>query len=154
LKRIFQTGELRKAGIRIKWQAQPFRVLSLLLERPGEIVTHAEIVQQVWGDDTFVDFDQSVGAVIRKLRLALGDSATAPRYIETLRQQGYRFLLPCEIDDGSNGLTRVSAVQEPRARSAFRTSHIFVGLNAAVGLALTFVLWSVRPSESIVKLRG
>jgi tetratricopeptide (TPR) repeat protein len=143
-----QTGELRRAGLRINLQAQPFRVLSLLLERPGEIVTRAEIVQVLWGNGIFVDFDQSVGAVIRKLRAALGDSATAPRYIETLRHRGYRFLLPCETDDAPSGLARVSAAPIPGVNSPVRGSHISIGLSAAMALALILLLWSVRPSES------
>jgi DNA-binding winged helix-turn-helix (wHTH) protein/tetratricopeptide (TPR) repeat protein len=89
-----QNGELRRAGVRVKLQAQPFRVLTLLLERSGEIITRDEIVRNLWGDDTYVDFDQGVGAVVRRLRLALGDSGSTPRYIETLRGRGYRFLVP------------------------------------------------------------
>ena len=88
------TGELRKAGIRIRLQAQPFRVLSCLLERPGEIVTREEIQQKVWGGDTIVDFDHSLGTAINKIREALGDSAENPRFIETLARRGYRFIAP------------------------------------------------------------
>ncbi len=88
------TGELRKSGIRIRIQAQPFRVLSFLLERPGEVVTRDEIQQRLWGSDTIVDFDHSLGTAINKLREALGDSAENPRFIETLARRGYRFLAP------------------------------------------------------------
>lgn len=94
-----QAGELRKAGSRIKLQAQPFRVLALLLQRSGEVVTRDEIARELWGGETFVDFDQSIGAVMRKLRRALGDTAASPRYIETLREKGYRFLVP-PVDAG------------------------------------------------------
>ena len=144
-----QTGELRRAGVRVKLQAQPFRVLCLLLERPGEVVTRAEIVEALWGNGTFVDFDQSVGAVIRKLRRALGDSATAPRYIETLRHMGYRFLLPTETDDAPLGPQRVRATPNRGMDPRFRGSHLSIGLTAAMGLALLFVLWRGHRSESI-----
>src|SRR6202021_1329179 len=88
------TGELRKSGVRIRLQAQPFRVLSFLLERPGEVVTREEIQQRVWGSDTIVDFDHSLGTAINKIREALGDSAENPRFIETLARRGYRFIAP------------------------------------------------------------
>lgn len=88
------SGELRKSGIRIRLQAQPFRVLICLLERPGEVVTREEIQQRLWGTGTIVDFDHSLGTAINKLREALGDSAENPRFIETLARRGYRFLAP------------------------------------------------------------
>jgi Tol biopolymer transport system component/DNA-binding winged helix-turn-helix (wHTH) protein len=91
------TGELRRSGVRIRLQAQPFRVLSFLLERPGEIVTREEIQQRVWGADTIVDFDHSLGTAINKIREALGDSAENPRFIETLARRGYRFIAPIKI---------------------------------------------------------
>ncbi|HTV16802.1 MAG TPA: winged helix-turn-helix domain-containing protein [Acidobacteriaceae bacterium] len=89
-----ESGELRKSGIRIRLQAQPFRVLVCLLERPGEVVTREEIQQRLWGNDTIVDFDHSLGTAINKLRESLGDSAENPRFIETLARRGYRFLAP------------------------------------------------------------
>jgi Tol biopolymer transport system component/DNA-binding winged helix-turn-helix (wHTH) protein len=89
-----ESGELRKSGIRIRLQAQPFRVLICLLERPGEVVTREEIQQRLWGNDTIVDFDHSLGTAINKLREALGDSAENPRFIETLARRGYRFIAP------------------------------------------------------------
>ncbi len=88
------SGELRKSGVRIRLQAQPFRVLVCLLERPGEVITREEIQQRLWGNDTIVDFDHSLGTAINKLREALGDSAENPRFIETLARRGYRFLAP------------------------------------------------------------
>ena len=91
------SGELRKSGIRIRLQAQPFRVLVCLLERPAEVVTREEIQQRLWGNDTIVDFDHSLGTAINKLREALGDSAENPRFIETLARRGYRFLAPVTV---------------------------------------------------------
>jgi Tol biopolymer transport system component/DNA-binding winged helix-turn-helix (wHTH) protein len=94
-----ETGELHKSGIRVRLQAQPFRILSMLLERPGEVVTREEIQQQLWGDNTIVDFDHSLGTAINKIRDALGDSAENPRFIETLARRGYRFIAPVSIPD-------------------------------------------------------
>ncbi|HEX3985190.1 MAG TPA: winged helix-turn-helix domain-containing protein [Acidobacteriaceae bacterium] len=109
-----ESGELRKAGIRIRLQAQPFRVLVCLLERPGELVTREEIQQRLWGSDTIVDFDHSLGTAINKLREALGDSAENPRFIETLAKRGYRFLAPVTAVIDAPGHAFVSgAVEEP-----------------------------------------
>lgn len=87
-----RAGELRKHGLRIKLQEQPFRVLALLLERAGEIVTREELQKKLWPSDTFVDFDHGLNKAINKIREALGDSADRPRYIETLARRGYRFI--------------------------------------------------------------
>ena len=87
-----RSGELRKQGKRIKLQEQPFQVLTVLLQRPGEVVTREELRNKNWSPDTFVDFDNSLNTAINKLREALGDSADNPRFIETLPRRGYRFL--------------------------------------------------------------
>jgi Tol biopolymer transport system component/DNA-binding winged helix-turn-helix (wHTH) protein len=89
-----QSGELWKAGKRIKIQSQPFKVLSILLEHPGEIVSREELQLRLWGKDTIVDFDHSLGTAINKIREALGDSAENPRFVETLARRGYRFIAP------------------------------------------------------------
>src|SRR5262245_51749333 len=88
------SGELRKHGRRIKLQDQPFQVLALLLERPGEVVTREELRQKLWPADTFVDFDVGLNTAIKRLRDALGDTAESPRYVETLPRRGYRFIAP------------------------------------------------------------
>jgi Tol biopolymer transport system component/DNA-binding winged helix-turn-helix (wHTH) protein len=92
-----QTGELWKAGFRIKLQSQPFKVLTALLERPGQIVTREQLQERLWGRDTVVDFDHSLGTAINKIREALGDSADNPRFIETLSRRGYRFIAPVSV---------------------------------------------------------
>jgi cholera toxin transcriptional activator len=89
-------GELRKSGVRIRLQEQPFQVLLTLLERPGGIVTREELQQKLWPAETFVDFDHGLNTAVNKLREALGDSAANPRYIETLARRGYRFLAAVE----------------------------------------------------------
>jgi DNA-binding winged helix-turn-helix (wHTH) protein len=97
------SGELRKSGVRLKLQDQPFQVLLVLLERPGEVVSREELRQKLWPADTFVDFDHSLNTIINKLREVLGDSASNPRFIETLAKRGYRFLLPVEPARDSRG---------------------------------------------------
>ena len=89
-------GELRKNGLKIKLQDQPFRVLSLLLERAGEVVTREELREKLWSADTFVDFEHSLNGSVKKLRQALGDLADNPRFVETLARRGYRFIAPVE----------------------------------------------------------
>ena len=87
-----QSGELRKYGIKIRLQSQPFQLLAMLLERPGELVTREEICEKLWSANTFVDFDHSLGTAINKIREVLNDSAAEPRFIETLPRRGYRFI--------------------------------------------------------------
>jgi cholera toxin transcriptional activator len=89
-------GELRRQGIRIKLNAQPFQVLCLLLKRPGELLTREEISRELWPDGTFVDYEQGVNSAVNRIREALGDSAGNPRFIETLARRGYRFVAPVE----------------------------------------------------------
>ena len=91
-----RTGELRKQGLKVKLQGQPFQVLVMLLERPGELVTREEIREKLWPGDTFIDFEHSVNNSIKRVREALGDDASAPRFIETLARHGYRFIAPVE----------------------------------------------------------
>jgi len=95
-----RAGELRKQGVRIKLQDQPFQVLAVLLQRPGDVVTREELRSQIWPEDTFVDFDNSLNTAINKLREALGDSADNPRFIETLPRRGYRFIASVSSENG------------------------------------------------------
>lgn len=87
-----QGGELRKQGVKVKLQEQPFQILQMLLERPGEVVTRENLQKRIWPADTFVDFEQGLYNAAKKLREALGDTAEAPRYVETLPRRGYRFI--------------------------------------------------------------
>jgi cholera toxin transcriptional activator len=89
-------GELRKSGVKLRLQEQPFQVLAFLLERAGEVVTREELQQKLWPSDTFVDFDHGLNTAINKVREALGDSASNPRYVETLARRGYRFIAPVQ----------------------------------------------------------
>src|SRR3974390_2327712 len=92
-------GELRKSGVKQRLQGQPFQVLALLLERAGDVVTREELQQKLWPSDTFVDFDHSLNTAINKVREALGDSASSPRFVETLARRGYRFIAPVQSQD-------------------------------------------------------
>lgn len=89
-------GELRRQGVRIKLNAQPFQVLRMLLERPGELLTREEISRQLWPDGTFVDYEHGVNSAVNRIREALGDTAGNPRFVETLARRGYRFVAPVE----------------------------------------------------------
>ena len=100
-----RSGEVRKGGLKIRLQDQPFQVLAMLLERPGHLVTREELQKRLWPVDTFVDFDQGLGTAIRKLRDALGDSADNPRFIETLPRRGFR-RNPADAEVGDLELNR------------------------------------------------
>src|SRR4029079_12367889 len=91
-----RTGELRKNGLLVKLQQQPFKVLSLLAAQGGELVTRDDMRLEVWGGDTYVDFDQGLNFCIKQIRSALGDQADCPRYVETLPRRGYRVIAPHE----------------------------------------------------------
>jgi len=106
-----QSGEVRKAGLRIRVQQQPLKLLEVLLERSGEVVTREELRSRVWPDESFGDFDQALNIAIGKLRSALGDSAENPRFIETLPKRGYRFIADVSVVDTEARLKR----QEPVA---------------------------------------
>ena len=109
-------GELRKSGVKLRLQGQPFQVLALLLERAGEVVTREELQQKLWPSDTFVDFDHSLNTAINKVREALGDSAASPRYVETLARRGYRFIAPVQPDastESASGQKPSGTVEPP-----------------------------------------
>ncbi|MGP8260361.1 MAG: winged helix-turn-helix domain-containing protein [Acidobacteriaceae bacterium] len=97
------TGELLRQGIRTKLNAQPFQVLCMLLERPGELLTREAISQELWPDGTFVDYEHGVNSAVNRIREALGDTASNPRFIETLARRGYRFVAPVERIDLDKG---------------------------------------------------
>src|SRR5258708_7084413 len=101
-----EAGELRKHGLRLKLSEQPFQILAMLLERPGEIVSREELRELLWPRDTFVDFDHGLNNAVLKLREGLGDSSGHPRYVETLPRRGYRFIAPVEL---KNAISNVSA---------------------------------------------
>src|SRR5438132_14041822 len=98
------TGELRKQGVKVRLQGKPVQLLQALLERPGELVTREELQKRLWPGDTVVDFESGLNTAANRLRLALGDSADRPHYVETLSRLGYRFVAPViEDTEASNG---------------------------------------------------
>jgi TolB-like protein/DNA-binding winged helix-turn-helix (wHTH) protein/Tfp pilus assembly protein PilF len=113
-----ETGELRKQGSRIRVSAQPFEVLTMLVERPGELVTREQLRERLWPEEVFVDFDHGLNAAVNKLREALCDSTESPRYIETLPKRGYRFLQPVKwgerpAEASVNGETKEAVEPSP-----------------------------------------
>src|ERR1700723_1695413 len=105
-----QSGEVRKSGLRIRVQQQPIKLLEILLERPGEVVTREELRSRVWPDESFGDFDQALNIAVAKLRSALGDSAENPRFIETLPKRGYRFIADVSVVDADARRKRSESV--------------------------------------------
>ena len=97
------TGELRRQGLRVKLNTQPFQVLLMLLDRPGQLLTREEISRELWPDGTFVDYEHGVNSAINRIREALGDAAASPRFLETLARRGYRFIAPVERVDYGKG---------------------------------------------------
>jgi Tol biopolymer transport system component/DNA-binding winged helix-turn-helix (wHTH) protein len=129
-----RTGELRKHGIRLKLQDQPFQVLQALVERPGELVTREEIQRRIWADGTFVDFDQSLNRAVNKVREALGDTADNPRYIETMARRGYRFIAPVEGAPKPVAPTAFQAVASGRPWG--KIAGVVAGVLAVAGAGL------------------
>jgi DNA-binding winged helix-turn-helix (wHTH) protein len=114
-------GELRRQGVRVKLNAQPFQVLCMLLDRPGDLLTREEISRELWPDGTFVDFDHGVNSAVNRIREALGDTASNPRFVETLARRGYRFVAPVERvapEQTSSPPTPEPAASQPSESSA------------------------------------
>ena len=135
--------ELRKSGMRIKLPEQPLLILSMLVERPGTIVTREEIKKKLWSKDTFVDFDLSLNSAVKKLRQALNDDSVNPRYIETLYRRGYRFIGP--INGGADGhpiqLSGAAPASTPSAESIPRPTP--APATQARNEPITFALYGV-----------
>ena len=159
----FQSGELRKAGLKIRVQQQPMKLLEILLERPGEVISRDELCKRIWSGEGFGDFDQAVNIAIAKLRTALGDSADNPRYIETLPKRGYRFIAQVSVvgaEAHSRGEesapTELSGPPETQFRSSSQrawlstphkrslwTAHRVVGMSLLLSVAI-FAIWLFR----------
>ena len=156
---------LTKGGLRVKLQEQPFQVLTLLLERPGEVITREEIQQKLWPANTFVEFDDGLNTAIKKLRLALQDAADNPRFIETVPRRGYRFLAPVSfpisepqlqkpesvhISDGLVGVRERSRIviedgTPSRTRSWVFASLLALGITASLGY---YLHWHSNPQAA------
>jgi cholera toxin transcriptional activator len=126
------TGELRRQGIRIKLHAQPFQVLLMLLERPGEVLSREEISRALWSDDTFVDYDHGVNSAVNRIREALGDAASSPRFVETLARRGYRFVAPVEAIAGEADQPTPSAHLDPPQSTSETEARLGNGILASL----------------------
>ncbi|HYN09959.1 MAG TPA: winged helix-turn-helix domain-containing protein [Vicinamibacterales bacterium] len=135
-----RAGELWRNGERIRVQDLPFRLLAALLERPGELVTRAELVQRLWGGETFVDFDAGLNTAVAKLREALGDSAESPRVIETVPKRGYRLLVPVTPVADTTPLAQTAAVTQPRPRTSL-TRRVAIAAGLVVVAAALGAYW-------------
>ena len=131
-------GELRKNGARVRLQDQPFQVLAALLERPLEVVTREELRQKIWPADTFVDFDHSLNTAVNKIREALGDSASSPRYLETLPRKGYRFLAPVQVQTVASEVASPANVAPPSGPAIESPTHAGDLPKAHRGMTRTF----------------
>ena len=156
------TGELRKQGMRIRLQEQPSQLLLMLLERAGEVVSREEICRKLWPPDTFVDFDQSLGTALRKLRQALGDDAETPRYIETIPKHGFRFVAPVERISAIPEAAYTVGASEPAAPEANRELHPtgafppiwLAGVFAAACVLSFFFGWLVHSRPAVLDGSG
>ncbi len=145
------TGELSREGTPIRLQPQPARVLALLLERPGEIVSRDDLRRHVWGNETFVDFERGLNFCIAQIRSALGDSADSPRYVETVPKRGYRFIAPASsFNESSNGGAGLKTGPSNNKRRAALVA-LLISLAAGMG-AFVFVRQRVLEPAAIVPI--
>jgi TolB-like protein/DNA-binding winged helix-turn-helix (wHTH) protein len=158
-----ETGELRKQEIRIRLEGQPVAILATLLQRPGALVTRDELQKKLWRGETFVDFEQSLNAAVRRLRLALDDSAESPRYIETIARRGYRWVAPVRNTDVGPSIEAAAKPSQSKVRSRWerRTAWVaaaVVALSAAIFFTVnrlraplnsTKVMLAVLPFENL-----
>ncbi|HEY5329754.1 MAG TPA: winged helix-turn-helix domain-containing protein [Acidobacteriaceae bacterium] len=163
-------GELRRQGVRVKLNAQPFQVLCMMLDRPGELLTREEISRELWPDGTFVDYEHGVNSAVNRIREALGDTASNPRFVETLARRGYRFVAPVErigaavaevAEERKAGLLdRVLASEEELPKVSYRVVQtlfvllqlMYVGfyVGALANLAEIEDLLSALPRASLI----
>ena len=145
-----RTGILRKHGVRIRLQDQPFRVLLALLERPGDVVTREELQQRLGAGTVFGDFDHSLNIAINKIREALGDSAEAPRFVETLPRRGYRFVAPLEVGPVTPAAPVAEAPDRPHRRRRILLAMVgFASVMLVLALVAGAVSWLLPPTPQL-----
>src|ERR1700746_1988563 len=154
-----RAAELRKQGALVKLQEQPFRILEILLERPGQVVAREDLRQKIWPSDTFVDFDHGINNAIKRLREALGDTTETPRFVETLPRRGYRFIAPIEeapskLRGGGGPLDSIAVLPFETASSDPDMDYLSIGIPGSIihGLSqipnLRVISWRSAASES------
>jgi len=170
------SGELRREGVKVRLQSQPFQLLVLLLERPGEVVTREEICRKLWQADTFVDFDHSLGTAVNKVREALSDSADHPRFVETMPRRGYRFIGALNGSNGSpasetrpapsdayadvtiepvgNGIEATSLPAPRESEQQPRRIKIALALTVCLALLFSTIIFFRRTGDSAVATRA
>jgi TolB-like protein/DNA-binding winged helix-turn-helix (wHTH) protein/Flp pilus assembly protein TadD len=153
-----RAGELRKHGVKLRLPEQPFQVLAMLLQRPGETVTREELRNRLWTAETFVDFDHGLNKAVNRIRDALGDSATSPRFVETVARRGYRFIADVAVAGGAPAVTREATtadlarldeesratVAAPTSPAVFRGWYPWTIAAVAVALASIVVVWALQ----------
>jgi len=146
-----RAGELLKEGRKIKLQEQPFRVLFLLLQQRGEVVTRDELRQELWPADTFVDFDHGLNSAVARLREALGDSAEKPRFIETVAKRGYRFIAPIQANEEAPAVTGRGAAQISRPL----WGRFWIAATICLALVCAASIWALyrpHPNTQLAKI--
>jgi DNA-binding winged helix-turn-helix (wHTH) protein/tetratricopeptide (TPR) repeat protein len=150
-----RSGELRKAGSRVKLQDQPLKVLTALLEQPGEVVTREELKRRIWPEDSFGDFDHAVNVAVAKLRTALGDSADVPRFVETLPRRGYRFISPVtparEAESGAAFAPVEVGLKPTKKSTKYRWAAAIGATIVVVGLAVSSRWTSPRRTPALTE---
>jgi DNA-binding winged helix-turn-helix (wHTH) protein len=139
-----ETEQLRKRGVVIRLSPQPFRLLLLLVSRAGTIVTREEIREELWGEATFVEFEQSINAAIRRIRFALNDQAETPRFLRTLPRRGYCFLAPVEHVETGEPVSADPPVPEPAEELAPRRRWWAIPVAAACAIVVALLFFALR----------
>jgi len=156
----FASGELRRSGYVVRLKPQPCRVLALLVARPGQTVSREEIQKEVWGGDTFVDFERGLNSCIKQIRAALNDDPDAPRYIETIPRRGYRLIAPVEtatpvsavLQDHAPSISSASSTAAPGSSPFLRRSAVIVALIVVTIAAVTLGVRHSRPEPEKIRL--
>jgi TolB-like protein/DNA-binding winged helix-turn-helix (wHTH) protein/Flp pilus assembly protein TadD len=143
------TKELRKGGMRVRLEGQPITILKMLLDRPGELVAREDIQKELWPGDTFVDFDHSLNAAIKRLRAALNDSADHPHYIETLARRGYRFIAPVNGEEAEGEVQAVAAI--PSSGQPRQRWWVF-SVTALLALVVVGLIWQQSRPRQVIGL--
>lgn len=160
-------GRLSSSDSRVKLQDLPLRLLVLLVERPGELITREEVRLRLWPGDTFVEFDNSLGVAVRKLREALGDDANVPRYVETVHRRGYRFVAPVTVlptDEASDlnkesgrteaALSRAESNLPETTKVAAKGRYWIIACLVSVIVGIAMYEFRANPRQSAAKLES
>jgi TolB-like protein/DNA-binding winged helix-turn-helix (wHTH) protein len=147
-----QTGELRRRGLEVKIAGQPLQILAILLEHPGQVITREQIQRKLWPADTFVEFEQSLNAAVKRLREALGESADNPRFLETVPRRGYRFIAPVDKQSQVSTLHRLGIVV-PEPTRARRPYVVLLSVGSILGI-LAVLLLALNVNQWREWLRG